>query len=257
MPNIQVAELTIKGGTGLSTAEQAELVASIKALDWLRGWKGWLEEVQERVRSAWQERGYYKAAVEAKSRLLSSNASGDEYSVNVEINEGPQFRLGRIQFSPNGSDPQHQLRTFFALHDGDVLNVARIRDGLEALRQLYNSKGYINFVAMPDAQIDENHYSVSLDIDLDTGKQIRVSDSKILGLSPALAEKLIGDSRLRPGEIFNSQLLDLFFRQNKAVLPDGVTPEIDSTVKQDPQTGTVSILLDFRPCPPLSASEKF
>jgi len=174
-------------------------------------------------------------------------------SVTVHVNEGPQYRLSEIRFQSTQdlrpcSDlfPLGELRQQIPLRDGDLFNVERIREGLDALRRLYGSKGYVDFTTEPRTEADTEHQTISLTIVLSEEKQYRVGSVEILGLDPGLESLL--RSLIRLGEIFNHQVLNNFYEEHKSDLPPGASLE-DDEVLRDVRNATVALRLDFRPCP--------
>jgi hypothetical protein len=59
---------------------------------------------------------------------------------------------------------------------------------------------------------------------------------------------------LKRGDVFNAQLLEVFFRENAELLPPGSAPEKNALIVTDNQAGTVDITLDFA-LPPLSCGD--
>jgi hypothetical protein len=82
------------------------------------------------------------------------------------------------------------------------------------------------------------------------GKQFHISNVSVVGLDSKLASRLLEQSKLRTGEIFNSAKLDDFFTRNKSALPPHVRPEDDT--ERMINDGTVALrmtFLRFRGCP--------
>jgi hypothetical protein len=62
--------------------------------------------------------------------------------------------------------PTKEPFTGAALHDGEVFNLSKIRQGLEASRRLHDSLSYLNFAASPDLQIDNTHQRISVTLEI-------------------------------------------------------------------------------------------
>ena len=139
------------------------------------------------------------------------------------------------------------MRKQFALRDGDV-DLQKIRQGLEALRRLYGTWGYINFVASPEIQADNTHQRISVLIEVEEGKQFRVGSVEVLGLDQETVDSVL-KAKLRPGDVFNPKLVEEFSKKNKPLLPPDASPRDDMQLKQDGRNGTVAIEFDFRSCP--------
>jgi hypothetical protein len=59
------------------------------------------------------------------------------------------------------------------------------------------------------------------------------------------------ESLPKPGEVFDRNRLEKFFKANRTILPSDVSGD-DVNVKRDPQSKTVVILFEFSTCPPHS-----
>jgi len=142
--------------------------------------------------------------------------------------------------------PPQELRKLVPLEDGEIFDVSKIRKGLDALRNFYASKGYIDFTPNPSTDIDTPRHRISLTFELDEQKQFLIEKVEIFGLKPALERDLRSKVKLR--EPMNWSLVIEFFRANKSVLPPEVSPA-NVRVDRDLKNGTVELLFDFRPCP--------
>ena len=94
----------------------------------------------------------------------------------MPVEEGARYRLGTITFTGNKHITNAKaLRATFAIKDGDWFNATLVGKGLENLKKAYGQLGYINFGAIPKPIYDDQKKTVSLQIDIDEGKQFYVS----------------------------------------------------------------------------------
>ncbi len=205
--------------------------------------------VRRYARVKWQEHGYFKAKVKTvQADLLASSPDQQVAAVTIYIEEGPLYRLGHITFKNATVFSPEQMRALFPFPAGDVFNTDNLRRGLDGLRHLYGTQGYINFTSVPDTQIDEANRRISLVIDVDEGKQFRVSSTEVVGLEHGLARTLLQRWPIQPGEVYNTSLVEQFFKENAALLPAAANPENQVSCKIDEQHSTVALILDFRAC---------
>jgi hypothetical protein len=98
------------------------------------------------------------------------------------------------------------------------------------------------------------HQQITLALSLQEGFQYRVGTIDIVGLNPALESKL--RSKIKAGDILNSQLIDDFYQDYKSELPEEVVPS-DSAFHTNVKDRTADLLFDFRSCsqlPPNTSS---
>ena len=68
------------------------------------------------------------------------------------------------------------LRQAFAIEHDDVFDTEKIQRGLDELRKLYASQGYINFVPVPNTYPNDQTGTVTLRVDIDEGKRFRIGN---------------------------------------------------------------------------------
>jgi hypothetical protein len=158
----------------------------------------------------------------------------------LAFNDAEQFGLTELAF------PTEELRKRVPLSDGELFSTRQIRDGLDALKQLYGSHGYINFVATPLTEVDDGNGMISLIMELDEGRQFRVRKIEVQGLDLQTEGRL--KWQMKPGDIFNSYFVEAFFTDNKNILPSGASPENAELYKRE-KYGTVDVRFRFPTCP--------
>lgn len=144
--------------------------------------------------------------------------------------------------------PPDRLRKLIQLRDGDIFLVGKVRDGLEAMKELYASNGYIDFTARPQTSVDEADQTILLTLELDAGDQYRMGVLEVLGAEPEM-ERLLR-STFQSRAIFNSQAVRDFFKANQGRLPPGGW-ERRVDLDRDKVLRTVNLRIDLRPCPDL------
>lgn len=244
-PKTTISDLHFDGMLEVPVAEQDEIAGSIKQ----RLYEGPLElvkdQVFELVREAWMDRGYVNVQVAGDSNILVSNPMGAVIGLAVRVEEGQQYRLGHIRFLNNKVITNEQaLRDLFPIRDGEVFNRTRVAEGLEKLRNAYATQGYINFTSVPTPTTDESGNLVSLDVDMDEGKQFVVSGIDLVAQDEQTLIQASNDLLLKVGQVYNQGLIDLFSRK----YPLNSAKSSVSGHNLDERKGTVSITLDLRRC---------
>lgn len=104
----------------------------------------------------------------------------------------------------------------------------------------------INFTSVPDTSVDDENKLISLEIDMDEGKQFYVGSVKVLGVDQPARQELLRDLPIKRGQTYNSRLWELSLRKYSSMFPDCKCG--DSERRLDEKTGTVALTLDFWPC---------
>lgn len=247
---VTVSELTLNPGLHLAPHDQQKIESSIRQQTYFGDPDGVTAAILERVKGAWLDRGYFKARVDGDTTILADNPLDLRIALAVHVEEGPQYRLRKITFRGNRSILNAQaLRNLFPLQDGYLFNRTAIRQGLDNLRKAYRSFGFINFTSIPNSEIDEASRTISLAIDMDEGRQFFISGIKIVGLDEQASENALKDLALKPGEVYNEKLADLFLLIDGSLLPSGASSDSRIHMALDERAGTVALAFDFGPCP--------
>jgi outer membrane translocation and assembly module TamA len=245
-----IAELYFDGQLQIPVADQEQVASTLQQQTYSGDLDAVASELQKRVTIAWQERGYFKARVQANAKVLTSSPVNQRISVTIHVDAGQQYRLGDITFINNRAVSNVQaLRNLFPIKQGDVFDIAKIRAGVEKLRFAYAELGYINATFVPDTRIDEEHQRISVNIDMDEGKSFIISSIEIIGLDENTLQSIYKGLYFKRGDVYNQRLAGLFMQEHASLLPSNVSPDSRIRFNSDNELATVGLTFDFRDCP--------
>ena len=172
---------------------------------------------------------------------------GKAVDITMPIEEGDEFRLGKITFKNNKAITNTAaLRSMFPLKDGDVFSRDKIAKGLENLRKAYGEFGYINFTPVPSTTFDDEKKIANLEIDVDEGKQFYVRRIEFQGNTTTRDKVIRRELALEEGGIYNSHLWELsLLRLNQLSYFDQLKPDDPNVTdkKLDEKNGQVDLTL--------------
>lgn len=218
-----------------------------------------LEEDTERVRAEYQNRGYFKVLVsDPKTQIhdtghkglhipLLQSGPGKAVDITMPIEEGDQYRLGKITFKNNKAISNNAaLRSLFPLKDGDIFSREKVAKGIEALRKAYGEYGYINYTGVPSTTFDDEKKIANLEIDIDEGKQFYVRRIEFVGNTTTRDKVIRRELALEEGGVYNSRLWELsLLRLNQLSYFDQLKPDDPNVTdkKLDEKNGQVDLTL--------------
>jgi outer membrane protein insertion porin family len=221
-----------------------------------------LEEDKERIRDAYQSKGYFTAKVlEQKTELVNTgghgfklpliheNNPGKAMDITLPVEEGRLYRLNKINFFGVKlfRTPETLMRPLFSMGEGDPFSTTKLRKGLENLRKLYGEFGYIDFVPEPNFDIIPNTDKVDLTLTADEGKQFFVRRIDFSGNVTTRDKVVRREIMLDEGDIFNNRLWELsILRLNQLGYFEALKAEESADIKRNTQTSTVDITLKVR-----------
>jgi hypothetical protein len=245
--DVPVIAVSFSGNVRMPIADQNQIAGELKDLTYSEPLTGVTDELLERVRRAWQDRGYFQVEVNGDAGLTSRG--GDRgISLSVHVDEGPQFRLGGISFQRNNVITNiNALRGQFPIENGAVFSRSKVAEGLDNLRKVYGQVGYLNYTGVPNTKIDAEKRRIYVVVDIDEGKQFYVDEVKVVGLDDAGRRTLLKESALQSGNIYNARLDELFLGTIKSLFPDCGCNEVKHN-QIDERRGTVILTYDLRSC---------
>jgi outer membrane protein insertion porin family len=247
--HIKLETLTFEGNTGLAPDELDKIVNSLTSRTYDNS-PAWVQEVRERILDEWQHRGFFRAQIENLRAVARAETDSERpFTIAVAIHSGQRYGLKAIPYQNNTQFSQAELRAMFPVIDGETFDTHQLRLGLENIRKAYGTKGFINFTDVPSFDIDEEHGLIAVDLEIYEGKRYTFGQVRVLGLEPSLAQRLLHESGIETGKIFDTSLLNRFVEENRTSLPNDAGPESDVLRRLDDQLGTVDITMDFRRCP--------
>ena len=221
-----------------------------------------LEEDKERIRDAYQSKGYFTAKVlDQKTELVNTgghgfklpliheNNPGKAMDITLPVEEGRLYRLNKITFVGVKlfRTPETLMRPVFSMAEGDPFSTTKLRKGLENLRKLYGEFGYIDFVPEPNFDVIPNTDKVDLTLTADEGKQFFVRRIDFSGNVTTRDKIIRREILLDEGDIFNNRLWELsILRLNQLGYFEALKAEESADIKRNTQTSTVDITLKVK-----------
>jgi outer membrane protein insertion porin family len=221
-----------------------------------------LEEDKERIRQAYQDKGYFtaKALDEAvKMRrsggegwrlpLIKPNKPGIFADITIPVEEGRLYKLHMLNYVGVKlfRTPESLTPTLFQMRPGDIFSTAKLRKGLENMRNLYGEFGYIDFVPEPSFDIQPNSDQIDLTLTADEGKQFFVRRLDFSGNTTTRDKVIRREILLDEGDMFNTRLWDLsILRLNQLGYFETLKKEDAATINRNPQSNTVDITLKVK-----------
>ena len=242
-------------GNPLSDSDTAALVRDIERIHFTASSitdGDWANEIMEvPIRDTLQDNGYFRVLIEGSPYLIRAAGDGLHYGLRVEIESGPQYRLGDVRFVNKEDKPlalsETILRQQIELQAGDLFSASKIRRAMESMTRLYGSKGFIDMVPGPETRIREDSSRIDLIFGIDEGKPYRIAEVAVLGLEPSAGKQL--QLPQSAGDYFSTDLWRTFFKDNQSRFRHGATIESAMSIFRNTRDSTVQLDLDFAACP--------
>lgn len=172
---------------------------------------------------------------------------GRGIKIVIPVDEGRQYRAGEIKVEDNTEFTADEIRGVVGLKTGDVIKgYSVVQKGLENLKKLYGSRGYIQFNSgfVPDFKDDPNDPAkgvADITFSVEEGKQYTLRRLEFIGNTFTRDNVIRREVLLNEGERYNEQLWDLsLLRLNQLGYFNQVKKE-DATVNTNEKEGQVDL----------------
>ncbi len=254
-PKVKVKKIDFHGNTLFSDRELRKSMKYIKQTGLISTFTGKstfdrnkLEgSLELGVRAKYQEQGHVKMLIKEPTIDVRDVTGislfpiplkpwkGKRVFIDVEIEEGHQYRVGEVNFTGNTLFTKEQLLRVFGMQQGEIFNGELIRKGFENLKKIYGSQGYINWTPIPRQDIDDETKLVSIVFDFEEGNRYYLRRLDFVGNTTTRDKVIRREVLVNEGEIFSTQLMDIsLLRLNQLGFFDQLKNE-DAEQKPDPK----------------------
>jgi outer membrane protein insertion porin family len=131
-------------------------------------------DIEMNLKGFYRERGYMQVQI-GEPRISIFEAPQDvfppmRYSTEIPVDEGDQYRLGKLELQNCGSMDCAELLRIFGLNKGDIVNDRRIRDAIARIKAMYVQLGFKSFSYVPVLNVDPLSRTYDITIDLKPGE---------------------------------------------------------------------------------------
>jgi outer membrane protein insertion porin family len=172
---------------------------------------------------------------------------GRGLKIVVPIDEGRQYYTGEVKVEDNTEFTADEIKAVLNIKPGDVVRgYSVVNKGIENLKKLYGSRGYIQFNAYPNLEFrddpqDPNKGTADITFVVEEGKQYSLRRLEFIGNTFTRDNVLRREVLLNEGERYNENLWDLsLLRLNQLGYFDQVKKE-DATINTNEKEGQVDI----------------
>ena len=263
-PRFRVADIDFEGNTVYSDSDLRGHMKLVKQLGLFTTFtskdiyhKEKLEADLDRLRVlVYADNGYLKARfgeprIEEVGKVGTwiplIGHKGQGLKIVIPIDEGRQYKAGDVKIEDNTEFTADEIKSVLNIKAGDVLRgYSVVNKGIENLKKLYGSRGYIQFNAYPNLDFHDDPQdpakgTADVTFQIEEGKQYSLRRLEFIGNTFTRDNVLRREVLLNEGERYNENLWDLsLLRLNQLGYFDQVKKE-DATINTNEKEGQVDI----------------
>jgi outer membrane protein insertion porin family len=168
----------------------------------------------------------------------------DRYYITIQLEENDQYRVGDVKVTGGKEFSPEQIKAVLGLVPGEIYNEDRLRKAFDNLKDIYGSRGYVNYTAVPAPDYDEQKKLVNITVNIDEDRQFTVNRIAFAGNTTTRDKVIRREVMVDEGNVYNSTLWKIsvqrlnqlgYFEEIKEedaeVKPHPTEPEVDITLK--------------------------
>ena len=250
---IKIKDIIFSGNKALSGKKLRKAMKNTKEKMIGRFWKSskYIEEdYQEDLESILDK---YSRLGYRDARILSDNITWNDdntININIELEEGRQYRFAEILFVGNKEYTDEQLHSYLRIEKGDVYNGAVLKERIQGdgtptsqdISTLYQDNGFL-FSSVNAVETKVKNDSITVEIRIREDEKARIRKVTVTGNDKTNDHVLFRELRVKPGDLFSRSAIIRSIREigqlgffDANVTPDVVpdyqnkTADIDFTV---------------------------
>jgi outer membrane protein insertion porin family len=162
-----------------------------------------LEQDVARLASFYKNNGYMQARVGEPQVKFE----GNEIEITIKIDEGPQFKVGKVDLTGDLLIPEEELLESLKITQEEFYNRETLRNDVLKLTDLYSNEGYAYADVAPKVNENAEKRIVDITFDIQKGKQVYFEEIIISGNTKTRDKVIRRELRVYEQEIFSSQRL--------------------------------------------------
>ena len=235
---IKIKDILFKGNKALSAKKLKKAMKNTKEKFFGRFWKGskYIEEDYqadlESILDKYSRLGYRDA------RILSDNISWNDdntININLELEEGRQYRFAEILFVGNKEYTDEQLQRYLKIDKGDVYNGAVLEERIKGdgsptsqdISTLYQDNGFL-FSSVNAVETRVKNDSITVEIRIREDEKARIRKVTVSGNDKTNDHVLFRELRVKPGDLFSRSAIIRSIREigQLGFFDSNVTPDV-------------------------------
>ncbi len=158
-----------------------------------------------RIEAYYQDQGFVKVRV--LDPKIDINRKDKAIYITIPIQEGPQYRIGKIKVTEDDTYSEEELLSVVKLKPGDIYDISKLRKDIITITDLYSARGYAYADVLPATQLDDAKKLVDLEVQVNRGRKVYVGEVNIAGNTKTRDNVIRREFRIQEGQLFDSLAL--------------------------------------------------
>jgi outer membrane protein insertion porin family len=249
---IKIKKIVFKGAESISSRKLGKEMRTKKGsvLDERK-----LEEDLSRILFLYNKKGYAAASL---THTIRYDEERGGLVIEVELEEGPQFKVGKISFSGNTIFTERELRELMQTREEELYNIEKLQEDYHSLTTLYHREGYVEVEILPRKELNYEEGRINLSFLIREGERAFVERIVICGNTKTRDEVIRREILIYPGELLDGERIRIsvkklyqlgFFERVDVEIKEGTKEKWKVVVfeVEEGKTGTGNFGITYNP----------
>jgi len=205
---VRIKEIRFDGNTVIDDSDLRKAMDTQEKwiFSWMTGRGNYNEPMLmqdlDRIADLYFNQGYVR--VKVRNPVISLVDDGKYILLLIHIDEGPQFKLGKVDVQGDLIGGKESLLASLALAPGDVFSREKLRNGVGVVTDLYADQGYAYANVSPLTRAYDETRTIDLMLDIEKGALMSVERIDITGNTKTRDKVIRREMKLMEGDLFNA-----------------------------------------------------
>lgn len=201
---VKIKKINILGTTAFDAGDVRKVMETKEKRWWRKGeFKGETFDLdKDKILAFYRSKGYQQASI-VRDSVYYDETRKNLY-IDVEIQEGQQYRLGQVSWDGNKLFNDEQLASKLELKPGDTYKYVGPELAYLA-KSAYFEKGYLDTEVIPQETIHGD--SINVHFQIYEGTPFKIRQIKITGNTKTREKVLRRELELRPGDVYRQSMV--------------------------------------------------
>jgi outer membrane protein insertion porin family len=161
-----------------------------------------LQADQDIIADQYYNNGYIQ--VKVKKPLVTLLEDKKSMEILFEIEEGEQFRIGKVDIQGDLLKSREELLALLTLQEGAVFSRKELRENMAALNDLYADEGFAFVNVTPKTEVEETERRMNITLEVEQGIQVTIGRISISGNTRTRDKVVRREMRLAEGDLYSA-----------------------------------------------------
>jgi outer membrane protein assembly factor BamA len=168
-------------------------------------------QAEKNLLPVYLSRGYLRASFGDSTAKVAEQVP-DEILVDVTfpVLAGKQYKVTGLQVAGASAFSQDKVRQLIHQQVGEPANAVQLDADMNAIRQLYETRGYMEAAVKATPEIDDSQSAVQYQLQVQEGDVFKMGDLDIRGLDSRTTARLVDSWKLTGNDVYNNAYLKQF-----------------------------------------------